>query len=312
MKTLINPRSRIVFCAIIALMIAHSLFGILYATAQDPLAGRTRNDLLKGFVDNCILIEPGTEKFPQQFQMGRDFESPFALPERPVALSQSFRMSKFEMTQELYAAITGANPSRWKGPRNSVESMSFLDAEVFCTKLTAQLRAAKLIAPNEIVRLPTEAEWEYCCRAGTNSLYSFGDSASKEADGADVTSILNEYAWHTGNAAGNDPAVGVLKPNPWGLFDMHGYLWEYVSDKYAVPDAADAQAPAPRQAKPGATIRVIRGGSWRDHASNLTSGARLPIPDHVSSDAIGFRCLIAQKPQPYTAFRMRCGVFCRV
>ena len=91
-------------------------------------------------------------------------------------------------------------------------------------------------------------------------------------------------------------AVGVLKPNPWGLFDMHGYLWEYVSDKYAVPNAAASQVPD--KAIPGATTRIIRSGFWRDHASHLTSGARLPIPDHVSSDAIGFRCLIAQTPQP--------------
>ena len=142
-------------------------------------------------------------------------------------------------------------------------------------------------------RLPTEAEWEYCCRAGTDTLYSFGDTTRTQADAATASSILNEYAWHTGNAAGNDPAVGVLKPNPWGLFDMHGYLWEYVSDTY---DASPASTP--RKATAGASTRIIRSGSWRDHASHLTSGARLPIPDHVSSDAIGFRCVIAEKPQP--------------
>ena len=291
MKTPPPADARIRVASIIALMIVHSLSVAPNAAAQDAVAGGTRNDLLQDFVDNCVLIEPGTEKFPQQFQMGRHFESPFALPERTVAMSQSFRISKFEMTQELYAAITGANPSRWKGPRNSVESMSFLDAEMFCTKFTAKLRADKLIAPIEIVRLPTEAEWEYCCRAGTDTRYSFGDSASSKTAGVDATSILNEYAWHTGNAAGNDPAVGVLKPNPWGLFDMHGYLWEYVSDKYPAPGASE-------KATPGATMRIIRSGSWRDHASHLTSGARIPIPDHISSDAIGFRCVIAQKPQP--------------
>ena len=296
MKTSRIARSRIRFVAIIAVTIAHLLCSPPYAKAQDAVVGKTRIDLLKDFVDNCILIEPGIGEFPQQFLMGRHFESPFALPERTVAMSPSFRISKFEMTQDLYAAMLGANPSRWKGPRNSVESMSFLDAEMFCTKLTVQLRAAKLIAANDVVRLPTEAEWEYCCRAGTDTLYSFGDSASKETDRADSTSILNEHAWHTGNAAGNDPAVGVLKPNPWGLFDMHGYLWEYVSDKYTAPNSADS--PTPDQAIPGAATRIIRGGSWRDHASHLTSGARLPIPDHVSSDAIGFRCVIAQKPQP--------------
>ena len=277
------------FLLIVAVAITHFVFETPYAKAQEA-AGRTSDVLLKDFVDNCVLIEPGTDKFPQQFQMGRHFESSFALPERTVSLSHSFRISKFEMTQELYAAIVGKNPSRWKGPRNSVESMTFLDAEIFCTKLTVQLRAAKLLAPNEVVRLPTEAEWEYCCRAGTDTLYSFGDSASTEADPDAGTSILNDYAWHTGNAAGNDPAVGVLKPNPWGLFDMHGYLWEFVSDKYIAPDATNSDVPD--TATSGATIRIIRGGSWRDHASHLTSGTRLPIPDHVSSDAIGFRCVI--------------------
>lgn len=295
MNTPATAPARIRFVAIIALLIIQSLAVASDAAAQDAVDGRTQNDLLQDFVDNCVLIEPGTEKYPQQFQMGRHFESPFALPERTVAMSQLFRISKFEMTQELYAAITGANPSRWKGPRNSVESMSFLDAEMFCTKLNAKLRAAKLIAPNEVVRLPTEAEWEYCCRAGTHTRYSFGDSASSKTDNVDATSFLNEYAWHTGNAAGNDPAVGVLKPNPWGLFDMHGYLWEYVSDRYAVTAAPETAALD--QATPGATIRIIRSGSWRDHASRLTSGARLPIPDHVSSDAIGFRCVIAHQPQ---------------
>ena len=278
------------FLLIVAVAITHFVFETPYAKAQEA-AGRTSDVLLKDFVDHCVLIEPGTDKFPQQFQMGRHFESPFALPERTVSLSHSFRISKFEMTQELYAAIVGKNPSRWKGPRNSVESMTFLDAEIFCTKLTVQLRAAKLLATNEVVRLPTEAEWEYCCRARTDTLYSFGDSASTEADPDAGTSILNDYAWHTGNAAGNDPAVGVLKPNPWGLFDMHGYLWEFVSDKYIAPDATNSTVPDTATA--GATIRIIRGGSWRDHASHLTSGTRLPIPDHVSSDAIGFRCVIA-------------------
>jgi len=296
MKTQTTARSRICMFAIIAVIVAYSLSAPPYATAQDTVASKTRIDLLKDFVDNCILIEPGTEKFAQQFQMGRHFDSAFMLPERTVAMSQSFRISKFEMTQELYAAITGVNPSRWKGPRNSAESMSFLDAEMFCTKLAVQLRAAELIAANDGVRLPTEAEWEYCCRAGTDTLYSFGDSTSAKEDGADATSILDEYAWHTGNAAGNDPAVGMLKANPWGLFDMHGYLWEYVSDSYTVPNAANS--PVPDKAVPGPTLRIIRGGSWRDHASRLTSGSRLPIPDHVSSDAIGFRCVIAQKPQP--------------
>lgn len=289
--------SRTRFSAISAVTIVHLLWATSYANAQDAVE-RTQDVLLQDFVDNCVSIEPGMDKFPREFQMGRHFASPFALPERTVAMSQMFRISKFEMTQELYVAITGANPSRWKGSRNSVESMTFHDAEKFCTRLTTQLIAAKLIAPNEIVRLPTETEWEYCCRAGTDTLYSFGDSARTETDRDATASILNDYAWHTGNAAGNDPAVGVLKPNPWGLFDMHGYLWEYVSDQYSLADATTNSPGAESPVTSGATTRIVRSGSWRDHAAHLTSGARLPIPDHVSSDAIGFRCVIAQKPQP--------------
>ena len=256
--------------------------------SQQATLPKSPETLLKDFVDQCVAITPGADGFPEQFKMGRHFAGPFALPERTVEMTKHFRMSKFEMTQELYAAVSGSNPSRWKGPRNSVESMTYLQAEACCSKLTAMLQAAKLIAANDVVRLPTEAEWEYCCRAGTETLYSFGDSAQAASDQEPVASILNEYAWHTGNAAGNDPAVGILKPNSWGLFDMHGYLWEFVSDSYATTDGKESSP-----GKAGASLRILRGGSWRDHYRSLTSGARMPIPDHTASDAIGFRCVIA-------------------
>lgn len=285
------------YLAIFIVAMIHPLSDAVPAIAEEATT-KTPVILLKRFVDECVLIQPGTGSFPQRFQMGGQFVSPFRLPERNVEMSKPFRISRFETTQDLYAAITGRNPSRWTGPRNSVESMSYRDAEVFCTRLTAQLRTAGLIAANEIVRLPTEAEWEYCCRAGTNTLYSFGESPQTASDPDDVTSVLNDYAWHTGNAAGNDPAVGVLKPNPWGLFDIHGYLWEFVSDEYTVAESAVADAPAMSKPSTGATVRIIRGGSWRDHATHLTSGARQPVPDHVMSDAIGFRCIIAQNTQP--------------
>ncbi len=255
---------------------------------QQPAKPKTQEAVLKDFVESCVAISPGTDGFPKQFQMGRHFTGPFALPERTVEMKQSFRICKFEMTQELYTAVTGSNPSRWKGPRNSVESMTFLEAEGFCDKLTAMLHAAKLIPENEAVRLPTEAEWEYCCRAGTDTAYSFGDAAKADSDQEPIASLLDGYAWHTGNAAGNDPAVGVLKPNSWGLFDMHGYLWEFVSDTYEPTGEAES-----RSTKSGASLRILRGGSWRDHYLSLTSGARMPIPDHTASDAIGFRCVIS-------------------
>ena len=218
--------------------------------------------LLKTFVDEFVLIEPGKSKFPAAFEMGDDSGPQAERPRHKVTLSHSFAMAKYEATQNLYEFVMGNNPSRWKGPRNSVEMMSWEEANQFCQKVTQLLKAEKLIADDESIRLPTEAEWEYCCRAGTQTRYSFGNEAQKESDVSPKASLLSEYAWHTGNAAGNDPPVGALKPNPWGLYDFHGYLWEFTSDGWS-----DNYEHAPTD---GSAVKVkdetksivIRSGSW--------------------------------------------------
>jgi len=291
MKTLRSNSRANSFWTIVTAISISFLSGTDCSFGQDDVA-KPAYAILKRFISECVSITPGSEKFPLEVQMGRHFEGPLALPEHTVKMSQPFRICKFETTQDLYATIMGSNPSRWKGPRNSVESMSYADAETFCTKLTTRLQVAKLIEATEIVRLPTEAEWEYCCRAGTDTRYSFGDAAGVETDKDPIASILDKYAWHTGNAAGNDPAVGVLIPNPWDLFDMHGYLWEYVSDPELNREANDKKPPASER-----STCVIRGGSWRDRASDLTSGARRSMPIQETSDAVGFRCVIAQKKE---------------
>jgi formylglycine-generating enzyme required for sulfatase activity len=264
------------------------------AAAKRPSAAA----VLKLFVEECVQITPGTEPFPRSFQMGGPIDGPLVVTAREVEMKSSFRISRYEVTQELYQAVTGINPSRWKGNRNSVEMVSFLDAQQFCARLTLLLRSEKLLTDKELVRLPTEAEWEYSCRAGTNSQFSFGDSATAEGDQENIASILNDYAWHTGNAAGNDPVVGALKPNPWGLYDAHGYLWEYVSDPYTAPAfALDEPTTSLKNTSPTANAaRIIRGGSWRDHHSLLTSHSRMVIPAYAGSDAIGFRCVIETLP----------------
>ena len=179
-----------------------------------------------------------------------------------VDVPQGPRVAKFEVTQELWEAVVGENPSKWKGKRNSVEMLSFDEAAAFCTKVTAKLRAAELIGAAEEVRLPTEAEWEVFAKAGTTTAYSFGDDVKD----------LDAHAWHTGNAAGNDPPVGAKKPNPWGLHDIHGYLWEWCS-------TADGGA-------------VLRGGSWKDKAEKLTSAFRRPARKELKDDAVGLRCVL--------------------
>ena len=180
------------------------------------------------FESNLALRRPGKGKFPKSFEMGSKSGDASEAPVHTVTFGYSFAMAKYEVPQDLYTAVMGKNPSVWGGPRNSTEMMNFNEAVVFCRRITEMLRAKSLIDNSEVIRLPTEAEWEYCCRAGTSTAYSFGDSATADGDVGKKASKLDPYGWHTGNAAGNDPPVGALKPNAWGLYDFHGYLWEFV------------------------------------------------------------------------------------
>ena len=238
-------------------------------------------EMLQRFVDECQTITPGTEKFPSSFFIGEAKPSKNQVARRQVTVQSAFRMSRFEMTQELYEAVAGENPSRWQGPRNSVEQVTIADVTRFCESLTEKLQQSKLIDSDEVVRLPTSIEWEYCCRAGTTTRYSFADEVGQDGS----TGLLDTFAWHTGNAAGNDPAVGVLKANAWDFHDMHGYLWEFVDDSSLAEGNASVDESV-----------VIRGGSWRDPYPLLSCAAYLTVPSSKSGDHIGFRCVIAKKP----------------
>ena len=122
----------------------------------------------------------------------------------------SFAIGKYPITQAQYEAVMETNPSRFQNnPQNPVEKVSWDDAQAFCQKLSQ--------ITGKTYRLPTEAEWEYACRAGTNTNYYFGDDANQ----------LGDYAWYYANSQGTTHPVGQKKPNAWGLYDIYGNVWEW-------------------------------------------------------------------------------------
>jgi formylglycine-generating enzyme required for sulfatase activity len=175
------------------------------------------------------------------FMMGDDDETP-----HQVTLTQPFELGVYEVTQEQYEAVMGTNPSRFKGSQNPVEQVSWDEAVEFCQRLS-ELPADK--SEGYTYRLPREAEWEYACRAGTTTEYSFGDG-----DG-----LLRDYAWYEDNSTKMTRSVGQKRPNQWGLYDMHGNVWEWCQDWYGDFQngiAIDPTGPASNDS------RVLRGGSF--------------------------------------------------
>lgn len=279
-----------------------ALFLAMITPGNDPTPKQIQ--LLKIFHSEFIRITPGKEPYPKSFRMGG--AHPSEQPVREVRFNYEFQIAKYEVPQNLWEVVMGSNPSRWKGDRNSVEMLSFDQARTFCQKTTKLMQAANLIDKNEIIRLPSEAEWEYVARAGTPTAYSFGNDMKQ----------LDQYAWHTGNAAGNDPPVGAKKPNPWGLYDIHGYLWEWCLDVahnnyQGAPTDGSAWAEGGDQQR-----RSIRGGSWKDQPEYLSSSCRrgtmrrVPteedqrevieftggINKQLEDDALGLRCVLSTRP----------------
>jgi formylglycine-generating enzyme required for sulfatase activity len=238
-----------------------------------------KKEILKLFADEFVTLTPGTGRFPRSFAMG----SPAAADQQPVhdvAFARGFALAKYEVTQELYQVVMGENPSKWKGPRNAVELTTWHDANAFSVKATDLLRAGKWIDVKAKIRLPSEAEWEYACRAGTKSAWSFGDNLDD----------LTAYCWYKDNSKGHDPPVGLKKPNPWGFYDMHGYNWEWVADDYAA-SYKDAPKDGKAFAGPAGSDKVIRGGAWNAPADASRSAHRHHAKADHKDDTLGFRCV---------------------
>jgi formylglycine-generating enzyme required for sulfatase activity len=207
-----------------------------------------------------------------------------------VRITRPFYLGTTEVTQGQYRAVTGVNPSKFRGSDDlPVENVSWTDAIVFCNKLSAKEGLKPYYKPGasgvpsggDGYRLPTEAEWEYACRAGSTTSYSFGDDAAR----------LAEYAWFDGNSDGKTHPVGQKRPNAWGLFDMHGnvteWCWDRGGDKsnyYANSPGADPLGPL------RGAGRIFRGGpGWKADPRGCRSAVRDGDPPDVRGSGLGFR-----------------------
>lgn len=266
-----------------------TLVVLLFAFPSAGLgADKNVRELLETFRGEFVKITPGQGEFPAEFVMGQEDGPTNERPAHRVRFDTDFAVARYEVPQNLWEAVLGGNPSRWTGERNSVERVSWDDCQKFCRRATELLRQEKLIADDEQVRLPSEAEWEFFTRAGSTTRYSFGDDVAQ----------LDDFGWHTGNAAGNDPPVGAKRPNPWGLYDVHGYLSEWCADNWH--DTYEG-APADGAAwtiDGDAKRAVLRSGSWKQKPEGLTSTARQPADKTLRDDAVGLRCVLAKTPAP--------------
>ena len=197
-------------------------------------------------------------------------------PQHKVRITKPFYMGKYELTQEQWERVVGNNPSNFKGTRNPVESVSWNDCQDFIKKLNG-LRKDK-----GTFSLPTEAEWEYACRAGTATKYGFGDNDRE----------LGDYAWYNSNSGSKTHPVGQKKSNAFGLYDMHGNVWEWCADWYD-KDYYD-KSPKDDPAGPATgSYRVVRGGSWYSVPYYLRSATRRYSTPDPRSRVIGVRVVLS-------------------
>lgn len=216
-----------------------------------------------------ILIPAG--EFDMGSPMGEKYRDPSEGPVHRVKLTSAFYMGKYEVTQKQWREVMGNSPSHFKGDDLPVEQVSWENIQEFIKKLNEKESTAKY-------RLPSEAEWEYAARAGTNTTYSFGNNESE----------LEYYGWYVDNSNGTTHPVGMKNPNPWGLYDMHGNVWELVQDKFHFNYiGAPVDGSAWETGNDG--NRVSRGGVWRRGAGSSRSAVRGPEPPNEGFIGLGFR-----------------------
>jgi formylglycine-generating enzyme required for sulfatase activity len=232
---------------------------------------QTETVILPNFNPEMVDIPAG------KFNMGsNEYED-----EKPIhqVIVPAFQIGKYPITQAQYQAVMGNNPSRFSGnPQNPVESVTWFNAQAFCEKLS------QLTGKN--YRLPTETEWEYACRAGTETLFSFGDDREQ----------LGDYAWFDGNSNNTTHPVGEKQPNPWEIYDMHGNVWEWCADQHHEnyvnkPDNIRENGSLAWRDNniTNASSIIRRGGSWCRDPLVCSSAYRGRSVAEICNHDIGFR-----------------------
>ena len=238
-----------------------------YGTKAEAAPTEEAIDLGGGVKMEFVLIRPGS--FMMGTREGVPGEFADEKPAHRVRITQPFYLGKYEVTQEQWDSVMADNPSQFKGSRLPVENVSWEEAQTFLEKLEA--KTGRKFA------LPTEAQWEYACRAGTVTRYSFGDNDAN----------LGDYAWFGDNSEGITHPVGEKRPNGWGLYDMHGNVWEWCADGYGPYRGNNTLPP---QGPPVGTLHAIRGGAWNNPANGLRSSNR--NSDWRGYPRVGLRCVM--------------------
>lgn len=256
---------------------------------DQPLA----KEIINGIGMKLMLIPSGSftmgsrDAERQRYSDSRLFDD--EIPHQ-VTFTRDIYMGVLEVTQSQYQRVMGTNPSYFQGDKVEgdssdlpVESLTWDEAVAFCERLSEMPEER---AEGRSYRLPTEAEWEYACRAGTDTAYAFGD------DPAD----LAEHAWFEGSTASADKRTqpaGQLKANAWGLHDMHGNVWEWCADWYGPYPTGPVTDPTGPEA---GEYRLRRGGGWNGSAVYCRSAYRLRTSASARDSRLGFRVAMTLEP----------------